>query len=216
MLPTRELIRTGRKLTMKNSTTTHRDEFADPLIRNVWEADCVEMVLTQLDVELPKRITGKGYLRQDSDGTIHFKLYPTQTENLDPFRFFPDFGKPGEIIRRSQFYALEAIDWYGRHWKCAQVLPRMPSSFCHHPPQVLAEGKLEHLYFEKEDSYPAKCNGAKLVYFVDLEIPATGVTKTSTEIGGKLRGWASALDHATFVSSCGEFSVRTEPGQYRS
>src|SRR5665213_565074 len=59
------------------------DEAAEALKANNLEIDCIEMSLTQEASASPIVYHGKGYIRQDKDGVLNFKIFVSKVENTN-------------------------------------------------------------------------------------------------------------------------------------
>lgn len=190
-----------------------RNDFAGLLLSKKWDVPCVQMKVVQNAASEPATFFGKGHLYQDTDGTILFRLFPTEFANHNCLKFWPDKLVPGKLFPDNSYYSLEATDWYGRRWKWHRILPHIPSSFCNEKPEVLVEGRLDEIRFDEDRSFRDNRNYLTMHFFVDAKVPAISVTETFTHFDGALRFSASALDHAQLNTDFGEFVVRTESGK---
>jgi hypothetical protein len=80
--------------------------------------ECQEIRLRQLGTKKPHVLRGPGKIYQKGDGRLHFEAYVRKGTltaiHADPL---------GEVLPRTRYYSLNATDWQGREWKCAQVHP---------------------------------------------------------------------------------------------
>jgi hypothetical protein len=83
------------------------------------------MLVQEGNSTTPIRYRGKGYIRQEDDDTLSFRLYATAIENADAASDFTRTlsGTPGEIYGATDYYTLTALDtesavvpriWVGR------------------------------------------------------------------------------------------------------
>jgi hypothetical protein len=56
---------------------SEQKELEDALLATAWEVDCFAITLTRNHAMNPESIVGKGFLRQEKDGIVHFRLYPS-------------------------------------------------------------------------------------------------------------------------------------------
>ncbi len=88
------------------------------------EIDCRSMTLTQR-VTGGEVYKGKGYIRQDEDGALQFKLYVVSTEDVKPFESFNRrLSVPlGKLHPEDVMYDLVAIAHDGTRWTSEKLLP---------------------------------------------------------------------------------------------
>ena len=72
----------------------------------------------------PVSYRGKGYIRQEDDDTLSFRLYATEIRNTDAEFSFQRLGatKPGEIYPATEYYTLTAVDTENTTWTSKRLL----------------------------------------------------------------------------------------------
>jgi hypothetical protein len=79
---------------------------ADDLIKALkqlkLEIDCFEMALVQNLPENPVSYRGKGYIRQTENDTLTFKLYASETKNIDATKYMRACSTFRQIIHRER------------------------------------------------------------------------------------------------------------------
>lgn len=92
-------------------------EFEEGQLDIIFPTMCVEQ-MGRLDH--PLRYSGMGFVRQDRDRKLEFRLFCNKSEGEPntPSPFFPE-GEfcPGELLGHHHYYRLSATDQHGREWK---------------------------------------------------------------------------------------------------
>jgi hypothetical protein len=188
-------------------------EVEEPLLEKRWEIDCVEMTLTQNDMPTPRVYQGKGFLRQDGEGVVRYRLYPTSDGNIPGSLLGSSPGNAGKLLPDDAYYSLSATDWYGRVWKCPRVNPDFSTTYCADERHRLVAGKAYDLVSEEKGWIPENAYFIKMVYRVNLDIPANAATDVITHIAGKEAGRSGSLNVAVFGTEFGQFMIRAESGK---
>jgi hypothetical protein len=83
--------------------------------------DFREIKLTQLGDENSKKFEGPGYIWQNQDGSLNYKLF--HNSGIDIKEFFSRFNdiKAGELIPVDHYYSFEGTDIYGRKWTSERI-----------------------------------------------------------------------------------------------
>jgi hypothetical protein len=188
-----------------------RHEMIEALQKGKWESDCFEITLTQNDVPEPMVFSGPGYLRQDEDGTVAFRVYPTASVTVNQLAECRQFGTPGELIGSRRYFSLQAKDQYDRDWKAPRVLAEvggshLPDRFC-----GLVGGKALEIAYTRATSFPADYHNIAMYFFSEIKVPCNAATKTVTLIGGQ-RQESSSLNVAIFTTRFGKFHISKRPG----
>jgi hypothetical protein len=184
-----------------------------PLLAKRWEIDCVDTTLTQNDTDKPVTYRGKGYLRQDADGVVCFRLYPPAEGFSAPSWDGTAGRNAGKLVPGDAYYSLSATDWYGRVWKCPRVDPDVSTTYCGAQPHGQVSGKAYDLRCDEKSWVSEDVYFLRMVWGVDLELPATTGTEVITMLGGKEAGRSSTLNAAIFETEFGLFKILTEPGR---
>lgn len=136
------------------------------------EIDCIEITLKQNDATDPILFKGKGYIQQTDKDTLRFKLYATETVNIDWVSHFNSLHslKCGELYTESHYYTLTATTTDGTIWAADRVIPS-----CNWPidgADPIVSGDLSIISTE-----PATSNAKhflRLCFFDEVELPFLG------------------------------------------
>ena len=131
------------------------------------EIDCINMALTQMNVEKPVFYKGKGFIRQSEEGKISFNIFCAETNTQS----FLDFHRAlstqsGVLIKESEYFRLSASAFDGTIWKAERFLIR-PSW----PPSggPIVTGELATLSTEWEESEAAQT--IRMHFLEHAEVP---------------------------------------------
>lgn len=157
------------------------DELVATFRQRRLQIDCRAMTLVQNTGDRPVSYRGKGYIRQNEDDTLTFKLYATETQNTDQFADFKRTvgGNPGEIYGPNAYFTLTAGDAEGAMWTADRILPRCNWRYDDTNPIVY--GGLSTIAID--DATEAKDHKLSLHYFEDAEIPCIIDTMEFTAAG---------------------------------
>jgi hypothetical protein len=187
------------------------NEMVEKLRQRKWEADCVQMSLTQNDVASPTPLVGQGYLRQDASGKIHFKLYP-RTATMPGRVRFPSPGTAGMLIPPSQYYRLTAQTHDGTFWEVSRTIPDIGASYLENGVFQIASGEAQDMKLTRPFDVPTTTCFLKMVFFADVDIPCNAGTETVTTVGGKHRTASMSQNVARFPTAFGDFQVSKTEG----
>ncbi len=146
-------------------TSMEIENAIDALKANSLEIDCVEMTLTQDASVKPIVYEGKGYIRQDKDGVLNFKIFVSNIQNTN---FPQQLGQmlsntSGRIFADSDFYRLVARDVHGRTWKADRIIPQAAGNLAF-VYSALRSIKSEHTHlFEAKHSVSIRYFGTMLL-----------------------------------------------------
>jgi hypothetical protein len=188
------------------------EKLVEKLRQGTWEADCVEMSLTQNDVATPIRFSGHGYLRQGERGLIHYKLYPTSVMGLDTAVGPEPLGVAGKLIESSRYFRLEARTFDGTCWRVEQTLPDVGTSYIENGPYKIVGGPAQEISFSRPFGISLARFYLTLVFFAEVAIPFNATTETTHVIAGERQTGSSSLNIARFSTRFGVFTVSKEPG----
>jgi len=120
------------------------DETIDAFRRGALDLDCKKIVLSQ-HKEGGERFEGQGYIRQELDGTLIFKLYVTKSENAKPLGHVEAQlnAVAGKLHADDMFYDLEAVGRDGTHWTAVRILPAINWDMSDR--SVLANGQMQSI-----------------------------------------------------------------------
>jgi hypothetical protein len=176
---------------------------ADDLIKALkqlkLEIDCFEMALVQNLPENPVSYRGKGYIRQTENDTLTFKLYASETKNIDATRYMRAVPHSGKLFTESEYYTLTALTSDGTVWAAEQILPDCDWTSC--MPNPIVTGNISAMSSFK--SNPSSKHRLRLHFFDDVQLPYNRGVRSNTD------GLTSyALEIARFSVGDVEFEVR--------
>jgi hypothetical protein len=170
------------------------DELITTFRQRKLQIDCRDMVLVQEGTPAtPIRYRGKGYIRQEDDDTLSFRLYATQIENVDAASELTRFlsGRPGEIYAPTEHYTLTALDTDNAIWTSERLLVEGKWRFEEDDP--IMYGALATLAIDKPTA--STDHTLRLDYFEDADLP-------------------TIIDHAEFKAAGVDFSVHKGSGEF--
>ena len=162
-------------------------ELAEKLRLHTWSVDCPEMRLGRPSAPGPPEYVGPGYLRQEADGTITYKLYPPPP-SFDPRSIFPATSVAGRVLADDFFYRLEATDMGGTVWRVERTLPTPDTSFVSSRHFRLVTGTAHELVTSRSQSQSV--SSLKMMFFMEVRVPGNASTEVTTVTpgGGKRDG----------------------------
>lgn len=179
------------------------------LQQGTFEIDCPAMILRRQASTDERVFSGPGFIKQTSDRSLYFKLYPG--DEFDALvseleEFFS--GKLGELIPESEFFSLFATDLHGQRWTSSRVSP--PG--IEHGEGTVVTGYLDEIVSsaDRVSESPRRAYLALRV-FDDVKIPLNTVTETTTSVGGK-KLKSRRLNAWNFVSCGNTFHLTQESG----
>jgi hypothetical protein len=149
------------------------DEAVEAFRLGAFETDCHTMVLKQRvpDGEIYK---GKGYVKQDTNGVLIFKIYVTSHENAKPFRVIEDAAipKPGNLFTQAMFYDLAVTTTDGTPWKAEKLIPSFNWDI--KEMTVTASGQISSMKADLKSARPSFLQ--RIYFFEELDIPLHGMS----------------------------------------
>jgi len=172
------------------------------------ELDCKRIVLTQ-NKEGGERYEGKGYIKQDADGVVIFKLYATEHQNTTPHSQLSNyFSHLGKIHPDETFFNLEAEAKGGATLRASRFFPSVSWDMHTGEPEFV-RGQLQAL--TAQHNFPQKDYVLELHFFEEYEVP---LHKWSTVEGSA--GKHHVVDTAEFEACNSHFEVNVRDGSGRS
>ena len=176
------------------------DTNVESLKRNTLEIDGINMTLTQSVSVNPITYEGSGYIRQDSTGSLNFKIYVSTVRNTDIAQnLMKSFQvESGKLYEESEFYALK-VRTADSIWVADRILPSLQWTMgtC-----TLVQGKLRSI--SAETLLRKSEHSISLRYFDDMELPiAFGRSDTDRKKMGK----------AEFETNCAKITVEELPDE---
>jgi hypothetical protein len=175
-----------------------------------WGVDCLAMKLGQTSAAGPTRFVGPGYLRQNPDGTVGYKLYPPPpavgSASLVPTALL----QAGQLLGAHHYHQLEALDSTGVTWLVERTLPVPQKCSLSGRWYEVVSGTAHELNYRK--SFIQGVSSLTLVFFTEVEIPGNASTEVTTVVAGENTQRTSRLDVAKFSTALGDFLVYNRRG----
>jgi hypothetical protein len=180
------------------------DKTIDAFRRGAIDLDCKRMVLSQ-QKENGEHFEGPGYIRQNADGALLFKLYVGKSENANPFGHFEARfnAVAGKLHTDDTFYDLEAVGHDGTSWTTTRVLPDINWD---KTGSILANGEMQSITARLVVDLPQPHHYMRLHFFEEYDVPLLLMSKME-EHGIEYM----VLDRAEF-EACG--SVRSPKARW--
>lgn len=175
-----------------------KNSVIDALKAGILDLDCSEICLTQDASENPRIFRGPGYIRQDDDGKIVFKLYPPG----DNHRGIAALGTPGLLIPPERYYTFTASDTKGNDWTGNRVMPKVSVSHLAGRTVAIVHGNIHALTMNGPPITAGAENTLTLRFFTDQDIPCHSSTVIETNAAEHRLQCSSTMNLAT-ITSCG-------------
>ncbi len=185
------------------------NELAEQLYQRQWTVDCPEMRLDQPSVAGLSQLSGPGYLRQEDDGVIRFKLYASQNA-IDLQSIHPRTGVPGRLLGDSSFHRLEAMDMRGNVWNVERALPVPDTSLIGSKQFRVVRGDAHGLVTTMDQ--PNNVSTLKMFFFTEERVPGNASTTVTTITPDGSEHSSSKLDTAQFETAFGVFHIYNRSG----
>ncbi|WP_156804891.1 hypothetical protein [Vreelandella jeotgali] len=123
------------------------DKNLELLLANQFEIDCIQIELKQQKDDDPIIYSGPGSITQKPDGNFHLKLYHSFNDVTK--ELMPSLGNtmPGKIIRKEEFFSMEAVDISGNTWTADDI--SVPEGFSIPATGKIVKSKIRNLCCEK-------------------------------------------------------------------
>lgn len=180
------------------------EDSIEALRQGSFEIDCPTMTLKQRK-ENGEVCEGSGYIKQDADGRLTYKLYVACSTNSTPFRQLEIYSKirPGKLFEDEDYYDLTAITIDGTMWTATRFFPAFRSD-------VEANTKISHGLLDTiraELPNHNRGNHQRLHFFEEYELPLHLMSETDRN-GSKYY----ILDRCEFDIGDMKFEVRRREG----
>jgi hypothetical protein len=185
------------------------DELIEALRNGVLHLDCNDICVTQRTTEKPQVFRGPGFIRQEPDGKLSFKIYPKESDQKVR-HWAGSSSAAGVLVPDNNYYTFQATDFHGRTWTCNRVWPDISESYLGKEPVRVIDGDLYAIVSEKEGRARSYLT---LHYFGEHKIPCNAGTDIETRIAGRQPLRSGHLNLANFRSDGREFLLAVEPGQ---
>lgn len=169
-----------------------------------FEVDCPTMELKQRKNN-GEVYQGSGYIKQDADGRLTYKLYVGTSLNSGPFQQLEIYSKirPGKLFEDENYYDLTAATIEGTTWTAMRVFPSFSSDV--EANTKISYGQLDTIRAELPNHN--RNNYQRLHFFEELELPLHLMSETDRN-GHKFY----TLDRSEFDIGDLKFEVCTRKG----
>lgn len=165
-----------------------------------FEIDCKRMVILQNKAD-GSRFEGQGYIRQNAEGILIFKMYVEKWQIADRMKFLEQVfeNRSGKIYEDDSYYDLVVTDRKGTEWSAGRIIASIKTGLSDDPP--LVSGNLGSL--RAEELVSQAYSSIRLHFFNRYEIPLNKMGEN--EVHGER--WI-VRDRDEFDGQEGRFSVR--------
>lgn len=181
------------------------ESIEEELLLGDFQLDCSEIKLTQQTEDNPIQLKGPGLISIGSDGYFEFKILDAQIS--DPYGMRRRIHvETGEFYPTNLLFFLEAKDYQGRSWECAEVYPHVDEL---PPGPFLAYGMIRHLVANAPclpETYTFEKASATIVFYDAFDFPATDSGKAETVVDGETVS-SRVIPSATFSASDHQFHL---------
>lgn len=185
------------------------DEFLKRFSDRSLVLDCPKIQLTQLGTGSPRIITGRGMLSLPIDGPFKLRMY-SDAGAFDSFETLRALSArvQGEIIPKTEFYRLDAIDLSGFSWACEKLLININTNG--ETAVILGDFPLlTHRVSRAVDAEGA--HRLSMYFFDELDVPWNRIVRELSSVGEKTLRDHLAPGIAVFGVAPYEFEVRKQP-----
>ena len=166
------------------------------LHQNKLELDCTTMILKRQSEDTSTVHSGPGFIRQDENGRLFFRLFSDQVSQDSAHPFPTSFPGPGVIVPDDAFYTLVATDSNCKTWESKRILPYVRVLPKNRPIIVTGDlGRITNTDFLPFSNANTIIN---LTFYDDFEFPTNRTTHTESRIDGVHEGGGSSVDAAKF------------------
>ena len=175
------------------------DETIDAFRRGVLDIDCKRMVLAQ-HKEGGERYEGPGYIHQDRDGSLLFKIYATE-KNAKPFRHLDSMlrVRAGMLQPNESLYELDVVGYDGTHWTASRINPSLHRDAT--DASLLVNGQVQSITANL--NIPQSHHYLRLHFFEEYSVPLLQMSETE-RYGNRYH----VLDRAEFETCSAKFQIR--------
>ncbi len=150
------------------------------LQKGIYQLDCPRMTL-QNRLNSDCVFIGAGYVRQNHERKLEFKLYCQFVKENHKFLFFGKSAKSGELVPENEYYILKCIDGFNREWISYWVNPSFDVGV-----GVVFSGDLRELVHIKDRERPMlKQDYLILRIFGEIKVPFNHQTESISKIADK-------------------------------
>jgi hypothetical protein len=190
-----------------------RDEILEAARRGDLFLDCHEMELKQNCDEFPGLVRGPGYIKQNEEGRLEFKIYVQEHENTDRLEGqFGAFGpKPGELFQHQHHYTLTAVDSWANRWTAGRIIPNLSRAYHSDPTYPVVTGTIFEMEASHEEDWSPRDHYLDLAIYEKVEVPFNIVTSYYEAVsGGSPERRRGSADRSVFHAAGCDFVVKAE------
>jgi hypothetical protein len=179
------------------------EELIRALRQGTLHIDCVEMTLVQNASDAPVRFMGRGYLYQDGDAVICFKMYVNQSENVSETQHLSLItgGRAGTLVEEQRYYNLSCKSYDGQPWERQRIIPSMSD----YDGDILMTGRAHTIARVEKHEKVDPVHYMTMCIFQDIDLPYTGYIETKTAAATERM---MSLKEAKFTSQGKDFCIR--------
>ena len=173
------------------------------------ELDCSSMVLENTASGRPRVLRGQGYIRQDTDSGLIFRIYCDETARTRDFPSGRPENRAGRVLPREEYYRLTATDRNERLWKSDYVSPDVHYSQAN---RVMVSGQLgDGLVWTDDNAFGGGSivdAALRITFWEQFEFPENKSTEVYEKIDGDARLTSFHWNAALFSSGAIEFLLK--------
>jgi hypothetical protein len=164
-------------------------DFGEDEIENLrhgsWTIDCSQLELRQRGKKGPI-YSGPGFLRQDEERRLAYKIYAGGPFELRDFWSNPT-GPAGTLLSEYAYCDLMALDSKGREWRSERILPG--TTAWGSSKELVVEGSVDSMSCQGHLSEKIKAEGCTLmsIVFDSVKIPTNARTSEHRHVAGWTR-----------------------------
>ncbi len=188
-------------------------ELIDTLKNNTLHLDCSAMELTQEGTGTPETLKGPGYIGQESDGRLFFKLFSSEAgspyDSCNPFEQLI----PGQMIPPTEYYSLRATDNYQRSWTAQRIRLDIRNGHMEDGRHaVIGSGGLRDIEYIDKHAGAGGGQELRISFFEKVDLPYNQNTFTEKRVAGKLVSQSFCRNVAQFRAAGFACDVTMEDG----
>jgi hypothetical protein len=180
------------------------DSLISSLKAGTLQIDCVEMILAQNTALNPITYKGSGYVRQNENGKLTFKLYAIEVTNTSALADLSSFStaESGRIFGDADYYKLTARSPEGVQWTAEKILPKVDWGHLADRPIITSE--LDLISTTRRLPQSKGKHFVRLHFFTDTtDLPCNHYSKTEVDGRSEL-----IRDRASFSAAHCDFKVK--------
>jgi hypothetical protein len=167
--------------------------------------DCARIELVQNKISNRMRYVGPGYIYQQDDGILAFRMYVQDSQNASDLFEDADHSLPGTLFDEDEYYSLTCLSHEGDTWVTPRLLVRISWS----TKGVRIRGRVDTILRSRSNNSSTLTPHYLRIHFFDnIDLPFTGYIDTGTAAVP-----TRSLQGAKFTSNRKEFDIRSDDGE---